>query len=92
MWQGVKKTSEILDLWIRPFRQTDRPLPGDPYEPMHEEIILASGGCPLKSDKIGAMSTCPHREVHPKDKDKGYRGRQNFLCQTVWILHLNVID
>lgn len=46
---------------------------------MHEGISLTSGGSPLKSYKIGAMSTCPHDEVHPRDKDIGYRGRWSLL-------------
>lgn len=86
MWQSVRETGGILNLWTKPSRQTERAFPVDPHRPTHEGISLARGGRPFKSDKISAVSTCPHRELHPKDKDMGKRGRRNFLCQIVWIL------
>lgn len=56
MRQGVKKIGGILHLRTRPSRQTERALPGDSHRPTHEEISLASGRHPLKSDKTGTMS------------------------------------
>lgn len=53
-------------------------------------VPWASTGCSLESNKTGVMSTYPPCEIHPKGRRHSTEQDGNFLCQTIWILTLNM--